>query len=717
MHNSIYPIGLSIRKPNSLKLGIKSSMPKIHSALALLYFLWKSNNMPYSLAYTSEIQKDDKICLVLNDSVKTHLLSYIRKYYTSESVSEDEVLAKIEANPLLTSQIESLIVAFELVWKLVKISFLSDTHRYSSERTGKNRYSKKLEFTNLIDIFDTFIETKRECYELCLFKWIINGDSIEEKNDLVKLITILADESIYKIQVETNDIIFTMGGVYQRFNGNSCLSIHGDLETKGTLRVLGNILDSNLNYFINGKNKNKVTLSSKIDKEFIDNYAKRTLLKFDLQHLDLNELGNVDTSLEVNTEFTSSDTYINLSKSFLILAGISGTGKTRFVREQAKRWSKNLDNYCLIPVRPDWHEPSDLLGYVSRLSGNEEYVVTDLLKFLVKAWRALAQELTFEGNAVKGSEETLGRINPFWLCLDEMNLAPVEQYFADYLSILETREWEWEGSEFKYRSDGLLSVDLFNQFKTNSNFLRALGFQEKKDEHNENDKRLLEFFEQNGIPLPFNLIVAGTVNMDETTHGFSRKVLDRALSFDFSEFYPNNFEQFFEPQVQAVTLTYPHHSTATKLKTNLDSLSQEYNIIEESLNFLGKINELFIGTPFKLAYRALNELLLNVWSFQPSSQAELQAVWDDFLMLKVLPRLEGDQDKLAFDNEHSLFDKLETILQNQLSEIWAQDKSRVDFFNEDLEGNKLNNLQCRSRQKLEQMKKQLERQHFTTFWQ
>lgn len=408
---------------------------------------------------------------------------------------------------------------------------------------------------------------------------------------------------------------------------------------------------------------------------------------------------------------------LTLSKPFLMLAGISGTGKTRFVREQAKRWSETLDNYCLIPVRPDWHEPSDLLGYVSRLSGNAEYVVTDLLKFIVKAWRVIAQELTFEGNAVKGSEETLGRINPFWLCLDEMNLAPVEQYFADYLSILETREWEWEGNEFKYRSDGLLSVDLFNQFKTNSNFLHALGFKENKDENNENDKTLLKFFEQNGIPLPFNLIVAGAVNMDETTHGFSRKVLDRALSFDFSEFYPNNFEQFFEPLVQAVTLTYPHHSTATKLKTNLDSLSQEYNIIQESLNFLGKMNELFIGTPFKLAYRALNELLLNVWSFQPSSQAELQAVWDDFLMLKVLPRLEGDQDKLAFDNEHSLFDKLEEILKEQLSEIWAQDKSRVDFFNEDLEGNKLNNLQCRSRQKLEQMKKQLERQHFTTFWQ
>ncbi len=76
---------------------------------------------------------------------------------------------------------------------------------------------------------------------------------------------------------------------------------------------------------------------------------------------------------------------IFLPKPFLLLAGISGTGKTRFIREQAKFLSSNQDNYCLTSVRPDWHEPSDLLGYVSRLSGKAEYVVTDVLKFIVQA--------------------------------------------------------------------------------------------------------------------------------------------------------------------------------------------------------------------------------------------------------------------------------------------------------------------------------------------
>src|SRR5690606_19669529 len=75
-----------------------------------------------------------------------------------------------------------------------------------------------------------------------------------------------------------------------------------------------------------------------------------------------------------------------LSKPFLLLAGISGTGKTRFVREQAKASGSLSETYCLTSVRPDWHEPSDLLGYISRLSGKAEYITTDVLNFIAKAW-------------------------------------------------------------------------------------------------------------------------------------------------------------------------------------------------------------------------------------------------------------------------------------------------------------------------------------------
>ena len=127
------------------------------------------------------------------------------------------------------------------------------------------------------------------------------------------------------------------------------------------------------------------------------------------------------------------------AKPFILLAGMSGTGKTRIVRQLArgccprhKDGSTTEDhplynehkpgNFEIIPVRPNWHDSTELMGYVTRITGTgkPKYVLTPFVKFLVKAW--------------------LHKDVPFFLCLDEMNLAPVEQYFAEYLSKIETRK-------------------------------------------------------------------------------------------------------------------------------------------------------------------------------------------------------------------------------------------------------------------------------------
>ena len=127
---------------------------------------------------------------------------------------------------------------------------------------------------------------------------------------------------------------------------------------------------------------------------------------------------------------------------------------------------------------------------------------------------------------------------PFWLCLDEMNLAPVEQYFADYLAVLETREFQDES----YCCHALLESSVIAGLPNESqnNLAEALGLSASDG--------LWAHFLAHGIALPPNLLVAGTVNMDETTHSFSRKVIDRAVTLDFGEFFPNDFEQFFAPQ-------------------------------------------------------------------------------------------------------------------------------------------------------------------------
>ena len=275
-------------------------------------------------------------------------------------------------------------------------------------------------------------------------------------------------------------------------------------------------------------------------------------------------LFNQEKQTPNNTPQTTLKIKNSLPKPFLLLAGISGAGKTRFVRIQAARvngWSvddpQKPDNYELVAVRPDWHEPSDLLGYVSRING-EKYVPTNFLSFLVKAWREVFEK--------GGSLSTVGeKTRPFWLCLDEMNIAPVEQFFADYLSILESRKWGKNG----YSSLPIISGNLRLAMK-------ALNGSEE-------DALWKAFLDNGGIPLPPNLIVAGTVNMDETTHGFSRKVIDRALTLDFQEFFPNRYDEFFSPKSQPVVLgfpTYSHVNSPEDLKevaADTDGYSAEIN--------------------------------------------------------------------------------------------------------------------------------------------
>ena len=377
-----------------------------------------------------------------------------------------------------------------------------------------------------------------------------------------------------------------------------------------------------------------------------------------------------------------------LFKPFLILAGISGTGKTRFVRQQAER--TGLDNYCLVSVRPDWHEPSDLLGYISHLGSQPKYITTDVLRFIVQAWKHISDS-GFDLKTGKVTEEQLNENQPYWLCLDEMNLAPVEQYFSDYLSILETSQWNGD----VYQCAPLLKASALENIQPTD-----LGLSE--------GDILWEHFKENGISIPFNLIVAGTVNMDETTHGFSRKVLDRALSLDFNEFYPNDFNDYFSPNAQNKTFTYPIYSEAS-LSLNFDS-----PFVKESCEFLSEVNSVLKNSPFELAYRALNELLLSVKCINPKNEIELQSVWDDFLMMKVLPRIEGDSEKLDFDGEKSLLTNLEAIIKEQLSAIW-EGKKRIDLFRETNEGDVIN-IECRSKAKISWMQTKLEKFGFTHFW-
>ena len=200
------------------------------------------------------------------------------------------------------------------------------------------------------------------------------------------------------------------------------------------------------------------------------------------------------------------------TKPFILLAGISGTGKSRIVRQLARSvWpldsaehtAQKPSNFEMIQVKPNWHDSSELIGYVSRIGDKPQFIAGDFLKFIAKAW---------ENPNV-----------PYFLCLDEMNLAPVEQYFAEYLSVLESRKLQEDGITIK--TDPILKKvdEEWYQHLVDSITTNVLDPQIKED------------FLTHGIRIPQNLIVVGTVNMDETTYSFSRKVLDRAMTIEMND--------------------------------------------------------------------------------------------------------------------------------------------------------------------------------------
>lgn len=317
------------------------------------------------------------------------------------------------------------------------------------------------------------------------------------------------------------------------------------------------------------------------------------------------------------------------SKPFLLLAGISGTGKSRIVRELARAcWDEGSEvynaqkpkNFQMVQVKPNWHDSSDLIGYVSRVSGKAEYVAGDFLRFVAKAWE--------------------DKNTPYFLCLDEMNLAPVEQYFAEYLSVVESR---------KSHEDGTVTTDPILE-KVDEEWYFNLTASLTTDE----DVR--KQFNECGISIPQNLIVVGTVNMDETTFSFSRKVLDRAMTIEMNEVDLHG------------GLTTERNEQIGKLgKAELignavegvDVYADNKEVCEKVLTYLDAVNAVLNGTPFKVAYRTRNEFLLYVVNNLPYNKDEndteleqgyvVARALDEITSMKVLSRIEGDDTKVSDD--------------------------------------------------------------------
>lgn len=382
------------------------------------------------------------------------------------------------------------------------------------------------------------------------------------------------------------------------------------------------------------------------------------------------------------------------TKPFLILGGFSGTGKSIEVKSMAfascpcdgvlNTSETSPGNYLLVSVKPNWHDATDIIGFRSSVKG--KYYVTDFMRFLVKA-------KMYEDKKV-----------PFFVCLDEMNLAPVEEYFADFLSVIESRKRKANGTIV---TDAIVPASVFNEkYDPTYNIFMDLGFKtvnkswKEKDINALEEKDLSEAFERKdivdelrseGLTIPQNVVIIGTVNMDDTTNTFSRKVIDRAMTFEtvvgtFNEdYFKNDISLHYVKNPRKGELFISDEVRATEMLTNgryALTAKEQTAIIE----FINNINADLEGTPFKISYRILNETILlyrakkKIASIMDAEggfengiefKTDLNNIFDDILMQKILPRIEGDYEKC-----NSCLTKLST---RAAENDWRKSENKIEF--------------------------------------
>lgn len=613
-----YPSQLKERDELNLRLGIKSSLSQLRSVIASLYVIYVANDKQAQVTYSQECIDGGLTSIKLEDKLAQQIDAKF-------PAAVGQVSSLVNKTPLFTAQLEALQVGIELFFHLAKVNFVTSG---LSERTGSSRFQKKLSFATNMILIDLYLSShSSEDVNKLLSAWLEDKPFTSKLEDGLKmLLNTFTEETQYKIRDNNLDeIVFNQEGVYNTVLSEGEAISKDANEPVGPFRIYKSYVASGMHpYLIEQKQEFK--LNGNVSHADLENYAQLVSTALDItprktyiekETKDIkNTITTQQSALLANTSYLPYLTALR-TKPFMLLAGISGTGKSRIVREMAKAcWTPEEDeygkncprNFCMVQVKPNWHDSSDLIGYVSRING-EKYVVGPFLRFIAKAIQDPKR--------------------PYFLCLDEMNLAPVEQYFAEYLSVIESRKLQ----------DGHIETDPIVPYENTEAYGSLIDQLFDSDEERKAYKT-----EEGGkrLTIPENLFVVGTVNMDETTFSFSRKVLDRAMTIEMNEV---NLHGGLEAG-GAAEFGYIGEDLMGDAAEGKDIYADNQALCDEVISYLGKVNEILEGTPFKIAYRTRNEFLLyavNRLHFAPGS--EVWQTLDEMTSMKILSRIEGDNER------------------------------------------------------------------------
>ena len=493
------PDSISVYDELDLKLGIKSSLPHVKSTLALSILLWECSDRPAELIYST--QNGDAI--VMTDELDQWVIDYLADICQEEQIDNESLITAINENQLFKSQMEALIVAFELIWKVAKVSFVDTGKAASAERTGGTRYPKKLIYTSNADIIHCLIASNTDAYLRVLMSWIgfnVNVDP-ECEAQLFQLISVLSESAVFKLVDGDRDVIFNQNSIYRKIlETHDGVDINGDKEAKGSLRILKSLLTDGLNPYLKYAN-GSVSLADHKESELVE-YQKRvdTFLRLSatkvigLEDLDAENEGLEPQEYEANRLTTGCN---------VLLYGVPGSGKSWTIEHE----------YC---------KPGCV---VERLVFHPDYTYSD---FIGQILPAVAEDGQVSYKFTPGPFTNILREaynhpgTEYILIIEEINRGNAPAIFGEVFQLLDRKV------EIRDVDDDGYPIGTSEYGITNTNIAEEMYGKDRKNEK---------------IRIPSNLSIIGTMNTSDQNvftldTAFQRRWDMRLIENDFANVDP-----------------------------------------------------------------------------------------------------------------------------------------------------------------------------------
>lgn len=597
MSENLRPDSIQNIESKNLRLGVKSSNSNVKSSFALLYCLWKSNECPSKITYTQEYQGTVQIKgntvenvtrVELETNVKENLMNFFDEQIQNNNGVDFERI--INENELLQNHIEPLLVTFEEIYKIATFEFLDSNKNITSERTGGYRYNKQIIYTHNIDYIDLIVDINLDEYKNILFNWIVNiecdSDLAILEDRLIKSITLISEYSIYKIKQDKNkenDILFFNEGIYKKFeNGNEIVDINDNIEKRGSIRILPNILQQDLNYFlkIDEDDTNKVKLKNIDDLQKLISYRERIDASIKLRNISL-KTGIKKTVVNINKPHNR------------IIFGAPGTGKSHTIDNDKENVfeEKNCErvtfhpNYSYAqfvgsykPIIKDKGAKKERISY--------EFVPGPFMRVLIAS--------------LNNEEDT-----PNLLIIEEINRANPAGVFGDVFQLLDRDS----NGKSKY------TINISEEMKT---YIKE----------NVNDDEIKDYIENNGLYIPENMYIWATMNSADQGVYPMDSAFKRRWSFEYLDIDAG--------EESLNTKSYNKIKLKTKVEGEIVYDEYNWNDIRRNINSLlkkstSRINEDKLLGPFFLSE---DELKL--------SENNMQEDFDNIFKSKLLMYLYED---------------------------------------------------------------------------